>query len=55
VSPSGGLSGLYTAVASSSPKYRRLFAEFQDLAQHKREFPLPKHDVEHHLQNLGRH
>jgi hypothetical protein len=53
VSPSGGLSGLYTAVASSSPEYRCLFAEFQDVAQHKREFPLPKHDVEHHLQNSG--
>jgi hypothetical protein len=39
VAPSGGPGGLFTAVASSSPEYRRLFAEFQDVAQHKGEFP----------------
>ncbi len=32
VAPSGSPGGLFTAVASSSPEYRRLFAEFQDVA-----------------------
>jgi hypothetical protein len=32
VAPSGGL---YTAVASSSTEYGLLFAEYQDVAQHK--------------------
>ena len=53
VAASGGPGGLFTAVASSSPEYRRLFAEFQDVAQHKGEFPAPKHDVQHHLQTYG--
>jgi hypothetical protein len=54
VAPSGSPGGLFTAVASSSPEYRRLFAEFQDVARHKGEFPAPKHDVQHHLQTFGR-
>jgi hypothetical protein len=45
VAPSGGPGGLFTAVASSSLECRRLFAEFQDVAQHKEEFLAPKHDV----------
>jgi hypothetical protein len=53
VAPSGGSGGLYTSVASSSTEYGRLFAEDQDVAQHKEEFPRPKHDVEHHLQTSG--
>ncbi len=53
VAPSGGPGGLFTALVSSSPEYRRLFAEFQDVAQHKGEFPAPKHDVQHHLQTSG--
>ncbi len=53
VAPSGGLGGLYTTVASSSTEYGRLFADYQDVAQHKEEFPRPKHDVEHHLQTSG--
>jgi hypothetical protein len=37
VAPSGSPGGLYTAVASSSTEYRPLFAEYQDVAQHKEE------------------
>jgi hypothetical protein len=37
VAPSGGPGGLYTAVASSSTEYGLLFAEYQDVAQHKEE------------------
>jgi hypothetical protein len=53
VAPSGGPGGLFTAVTSSSLEYRHLFDEFQDVAQHKGEFPAPKHDVQHHLQTSG--
>jgi hypothetical protein len=43
VAPSGGPGGLYTAFASSSTEYEPLFAEYQDVAQHKEELDL------HHL------
>jgi hypothetical protein len=53
VAPSGGPGGLFTSVASSSLECRRLFAEFQDVAQPKEEFLAPKHDVQYHLQTSG--
>jgi hypothetical protein len=37
VAPSGGPVGLYTAVATSSTEYGLLFAEYQDVSQHKEE------------------
>ncbi len=37
VAPSGGPGGLYTVVASSSTEYGPLFAEYQDVPQHKEE------------------
>ncbi len=37
VAPSGGPGGLYTAVASSSTEYGRLFAEHQHVARHEEE------------------
>ncbi len=37
VAPFGGPGGLYTTVASSSTEYGPLFAEYQDVAQHKEE------------------
>ncbi len=43
VAPSGGPGGLYTAVASSSTEYGPLFAEYQDVSQHKEE--LGKHQL----------
>jgi hypothetical protein len=43
VAPSCGPGGLYTAAASSSTEYGPLFAEYQDIAQHKEE--LDKHQL----------
>jgi hypothetical protein len=37
VAPSGGPGSPYTAVVSSSTEYGPLFAEYQDVAQHKEE------------------